>query len=110
MYYSEIGKIIEAGLDRDKEKVKKHNALLSEKGHIECSLSKYEKIIQDAEKMKAAIKKQLMDATPQTDYAALQKRCKALDYDIAEATIERDRLSNEYQEFMKKHFEDDVDV
>ena len=70
---------------------------------IQRGLAKCEKIIEDAENEKAEIDKQLMEATPQTDFAALQKRRKALDYDIAEATVEWERLASEHEEFMKKY-------
>ena len=92
-----------AGKDRRREKAAKRNALLPEKRRIERGLAKCEKIIEDAENEKAEIDKQLMEATPQTDFAALQKRRKALDYDIAEATVEWERLASEHEEFMKKY-------
>ena len=96
-----------AGRDRRREKAAKRNALLPEKRLIERGLAKCEKIIEDAENEKAEIDKQLMEATPQTDFAALQKRRKALDYDIAEATLEWERLASEHEEFMKKYNEED---
>jgi len=95
------------GKDRRREKAAKRNALLPEKRRIERGLAKCEKIIEDAENEKAEIDKQLMEATPQTDFAALQKRRKALDYDIAEATVEWERLASEHEEFMKKYNEED---
>ena len=98
-----------AGKDRRREKAAKRNALLPEKRRIERSLAKCEKIIEDAENEKAEIDKQLMEATPQTDFAALQKRRKALDYDIAEATVEWERLASEHEDFMKK-YNDDTDA
>ena len=91
-----------AGKDRRREKAAKRNALLPEKRRIERGLAKCEKIIEDAENEKAEIDKQLMEATPQTDFAALQKRRKSLDYDIAEATVEWERLASEHEAFMKK--------
>ena len=97
-----------AGKDRRREKAAKRNALLPEKRRIERGLAKCEKIIEDAENEKAEIDKQLMEATPQTDFAALQKRRKALDYDIAEATVEWERLASEHEDFMKK-YNDDTD-
>ena len=96
-----------AGKDRRREKAAKRNALLPEKRRIERGLAKCEKIIEDAENEKAEIDKQLMEATPQTDFAALQKRRKALDYDIAEATVEWERLASEHEAFMKKYNEED---
>ena len=96
-----------AGKDRRREKAAKRNALLPEKRRIERGLAKCEKIIEDAENEKAEIDKQLMEATPQTDFAALQKRRKALDYDIAEATVEWERLASEHEDFMKKYNEED---
>ena len=98
-----------AGKDRRREKAAKRNALLPEKRRIERGLAKCEKIIEDAENEKAEIDKQLMAATPQTDFAALQKRRKSLDYDIAEATVEWERLASEHEEFMKKYNADDAD-
>ncbi len=95
-----------AGKDRRREKAAKRNALLPEKRRIERGLAKCEKIIEDAENEKAEIDKQLMEATPQTDFAALQKRRKALDYDIAEATVEWERLASEHEEFMKQYTAD----
>ncbi len=92
-----------AGKDRRREKAAKRNALLPEKRRIERGLAKCEKIIEDAENEKAEIDRQLMEATPQTDFAALQKRRKALDYDIAEATVEWERLASEHEDFMKKY-------
>ncbi len=97
-----------AGKDRRREKAAKRNALLPEKRRIERGLAKCEKIIEDAENEKAEIDRQLMEATPQTDFAALQKRRKALDYDIAEATVEWERLASEHEEFMKKYNEEDT--
>ena len=98
-----------AGKDRRREKAAKRNALLPEKRRIERGLAKCEKIIEDAENEKTEIDKQLMAATPQTDFAALQKRRKSLDYDIAEATVEWERLASEHEEFMKKYNADDAD-
>jgi len=98
-----------AGKDRRREKAAKRNALLPEKRRIERGLAKCEKIIEDAENEKAEIDKQLMAATPQTDFAALQKRRKSLDYDIAEATVEWERLATEHEEFMKRYNDDDAD-
>ena len=98
-----------AGKDRRREKAAKRNALLPEKRRIERGLAKCEKIIEDAENEKAEIDKQLMAATPQTDFASLQKRRKSLDYDIAEATVEWERLASEHEEFMKKYNADDAD-
>ena len=95
------------GKDRRREKAARRNALLPEKRRIERGLAKCEKIIEDAENEKAEIDKQLMEATPQTDFAALQKRRKALDYDIAEATVEWERLASEHDDFMKKYNEED---
>ena len=96
-----------AGKDRRREKAAKRNALLPEKRRIERGLAKCEKIIEDAENEKAEIDKQLMEATPQTDFASLQKRRKSLDYDIAEATVEWERLASEHEDFMKKYNEED---
>ncbi len=48
-----------------------------------------------------------LESPPQTDFAALQKRRKALDYDIAEATVEWERLASEHEDFMKKYNEED---
>ena len=98
-----------AGKDRRREKAAKRNALLPENRRIERGLAKCEKIIEDAENEKAEIDKQLMAATPQTDFAALQKRRKSLDYDIAEATVEWERLASEHEDFMKKYNADDAD-
>ena len=95
------------GKDRRREKAAKRNAMLPEKRRIERGLAKCEKIIEDAENEKAEIDKQLMEATPQTDFAALQKRRKSLDYDIAEATLEWERLASEHEDFMKKYNEED---
>ncbi len=92
--------------ERRRAKAAKRNALLPEKKKLEQTLAKLEHQIEATECEKAEVNAQLMNPTPQTDYASLNKRIKDLDYSISLLTLEWDDVSTRYEEFMHKYEEE----
>ncbi len=95
--------------ERRRIKAARRNALLPEKRRLERELARLEQLIEKGEAEKAEINEQLMNAGPQTDFATLQKRSKALDYDISKATLEWDSVASEHEAFMRRYEEETAD-
>lgn len=94
-----------SGKERRQEKARLRNQLLPRKRSLERAIEKLEKRIEAAEQEKETITAQLSVPGPDVDYAGLQRRLKALDYDISKDTLEWESLAEELQEFLKEYAE-----
>ncbi len=96
---------VRSSRERRQEKAQLRNQLLPRKRRLEKEIAKLEKRIEAAEQEKETITAQLSTPGPDIDYAGLQKRLKALDYDISRDTLEWESLAEELEAFQKEYAE-----
>ena len=87
--------------ERRKEKAAKRNELMPQKRYLEKEVSRLEKLIEKGETEKQALVQELAAPTEKTDYADLQKRLKAMDYNISKATLDWEEAAQKLEDFMK---------
>ncbi len=89
--------------DIRREKARRRAEMAPEKKRLEQTVAKLEKAIEKGEAEKAVLIEQLSNPTEQTDFQALQKKLKELDYDISKATIEWEETATELEIFMEEY-------
>ncbi len=89
--------------DLRREKARLRNELAPEKKRLEKAVARLEKEIEDGENKKAALIEKLSVPDENTDFAALQKELKNLDYDISKASLEWEATAEELERFMENY-------
>lgn len=84
-----------------REKAARRQSMAADKKRFEKEVAKLEKSIERLEGEKEELIAQLASPSPETDYGALQKKLKNLDYDLSLATLDWEKTAAEQEAFLK---------